>query len=369
MTPTLLPVNSLARHFAPLHEALAAAAREVVESGYYVLGPGVAAFEAQFAAYCGVDHCIGVANGTDALEIALKACGVGPGARVAVVANAAMYGTTAVLACGATPVFVDIDPATHCMDPAALQRVLDADAKPHAVIVTHLYGRLAAIEAIAAACTAAGVALVEDCAQAHGARLGDGRKAGSFGDVACFSFYPTKNLGALGDGGAVVARDAGIAARARQLRQYGWTSKYTNGLAGGRNSRLDELQARLLSLMLPHLDGWNAARRAIADRYATGIRNPRIEPAPPSGEDGVAHLYVVRSPDRAALQAHLAAAGIQTDVHYPTPDHRQPCHAGAYDDVRLPVTEAHAEQVLTLPCFPEMDDAEVAAVIDACNRF
>lgn len=369
MTPTVIPVNSLARHFAPLHAALANAAREVIESGYYVLGPGVSAFESEFAGYCGVDHCIGVANGTDALEIALKSCGVQPGSRVAVVANAAMYGTTAVLACGATPVFVDIDPATHGMDPAALQAVLDSDRRPDAVVVTHLYGRLASIEAIATACTAAGVALIEDCAQAHGARLPDGRKAGSFGDAASFSFYPTKNLGALGDGGAVVARDASVAARIRQLRQYGWTSKYSNGLPGGRNSRLDELQARLLSLMLPSLDGWNDARRAIANRYSSEIQNPRIEVPAPAGNDCVAHLYVIRSSARATLQAHLATAGIQTDVHYPIPDHRQPCHAGAFDGVHLPATECNATQVLTLPCFPEMTGAEVQAVIDACNRF
>ena len=369
MTPTAIPVNSLARHFAPLHVTLASAAREVIESGYYVLGPGVGAFEAEFAAYCGVDHCIGVANGTDALEIALKACGVHPGDRVVVVANAAMYGTSAVLACAATPVFVDVDPATHAMDPAALQQVLDGDVTPQAVIVTHLYGRLAAIEAIAAACAVAGVPLIEDCAQAHGARLADGRKAGSFGDAASFSFYPTKNLGALGDGGAVVTTDAEIGARARMLRQYGWTAKYSNGLAGGRNSRLDELQARLLSLMLPHLDQWNATRRAIANRYSRGIRNPRIDVALESGDDCVAHLYVVRTGERAALQAHLAAAGIQTDVHYPIPDHRQACHAGAFDGVHLPVTEAGAAQVLTLPCFPEMSETEVQAVIDACNRF
>ena len=369
MIASAIPVNSLARHFAPLHEALATAAREVVESGYYVLGPGVGAFEAEFATYCGVGHCIGVANGTDALEIALKACGVMPGQRVAVVANAAMYSTTAVLACEAIPVFIDIDPASHAMDPSALQAALDGDSKPHAVIATHLYGRLADIEAIAAACSSAGVTLIEDCAQAHGARLADGRKAGRFGDAATFSFYPTKNLGALGDGGAVVSTNADIAARARMLRQYGWSAKYTNSVAGGRNSRLDELQARLLSLMLPHLDRWNAARRAIANRYSSAILNPRIQVAQTSGDESVAHLYVVRTLERAGLQAHLTAAGVQTDVHYPIPDHRQPCHAGAFDDVHLPATEANAGQVLTLPCFPEMSDAEVEAVIDACNRF
>lgn len=248
---TPIPVNSLGRHIAPLVERLNRIARKVIASGYFVLGPHLQDFERAFADYCGVGHCIGVANGTDALELSLKALGVGPGDRVAVVANAAMYGTTATLACGATPVFVDIDPATHTMSPQSLESVVATHALK-AVIITHLYGRLADLGALLPLCEKHGIKVVEDCAQAHGAANANGTRAGAFGDIACFSFYPTKNLGALGDGGAIVTRDEALAGKARQLRQYGWSAKYTNELAGGRNSRLDEFAGRAV-------DG-NAAR-------------------------------------------------------------------------------------------------------------
>ena len=369
MVTPQIPVNSLLRHVAPLREQLTAAAAEVIGSGYFVLGPGVAAFEQAFADYCGARHCIGLANGTDALELSLKAVGVGPGDKVAVCANAAMYGTTAVLACFAEPVFVDVDPGTAGMDPDKLQQALASHPDLKAVIVTHLYGRLAAIDAIVQMCRPLDIAVVEDCAQAHGARLADGRRAGSIGDIASFSFYPTKNLGALGDGGAIVCNEDSAAQRARQLRQYGWTEKYTNGVPGGRNSRLDEIQARMLLQMLPLLDGWNARRRDVANRYSNEIRNAGITVPPAAGNEYVAHLYVVRSPRRDALRQHLGALGIQTDVHYPLPDHRQPCHAASFHSITLPVTEADAATVLTLPCFPELTDAEVQRVIDSCNQF
>ena len=362
-----IPVNSLSRHVAPLREALAVAAGEVIGSGYFVLGPAVAKFEAEFAAYCGVGHAVGVANGTDALEIALKSVGVGPGDAVLVAANAAMYGTSAVLACGARPVFVDVLEGEATLDPDGVAARLASESAVKAVVVTHLYGRLAHVERIVAHCRARGVAVVEDCAQAHGARDAAGRRAGSFGDVAAFSFYPTKNLGALGDGGAVVSSDGAIAGRARQFRQYGWSGKYVNELPGGRNSRLDEIQAAMLSVMLPHLDAWNARRRAIGNRYSAEIRTPALELPPVAGDESVAHLYVVRSDRRDEVRQALAEAGIHTDVHYPFPDHRQPCHGGRFDAVSLPVTERDAERVLTLPCFPEMTDDEVTRVIDACS--
>ncbi|MEG3789798.1 DegT/DnrJ/EryC1/StrS family aminotransferase [Lysobacter sp. CCNWLW3] len=363
----IIPVNSLSRHTRPLEAALIASTSEVIRSGYYVLGPNVNRFESAFAAYCGAGHCIGVANGTDALELALKAVGVVPGDQVAVTANAAMYGTTAVLACGAHPLFVDVEAASSTMCPQQLAAVL-AEHAPKAVIVTHLYGRLAAIEALVSLCREHGIAVVEDCAQAHGARR-NGRTAGSFGDIAAFSFYPTKNLGALGDGGAVVTSDPALAQRTRQLRQYGWSAKYSNELGGGRNSRLDEIQARMLDLMLPLLDGWNDRRREIANRYSEAIGHPDIAVPATAGEEYVGHLYVVHSPRRDALREHLHAQHIQTEVHYPVPDHRQPCHAGSFDGVRLPVAELQAATALTLPCFPELDDTEVQRVIDACNQF
>lgn len=363
----MIPLNSLLRHVEPLQEELAAVSDRVIRSGYYVLGPHLEAFEAQFARYCGVDHCIGVANGTDALELSLRAVGVQAGDRVAVVANAAMYSTSAVLAIGARPVFVDVC-EDSTMDPAALRNALETDAV-RAVVVTHLFGRLADIDSISAIARASGAALVEDCAQAHGARDQSGKTAGSFGDVASFSFYPTKNLGALGDGGAVVTRSADVAARVRQLRQYGWGQKYRNELAGGRNSRLDELQAAMLSTMLPRLDGWNSKRREIANHYSANIKNVLIEVPPAGAEESVAHLYVIRSPERVRLRAHLTEHGVGTDVHYPLPDHRQPCFAGQYDEVLLPRTERDAETVLSLPCFPELTDNEVEQVVSACNQF
>lgn len=366
MTSTI-PVNSLSRHIAPLQAALSDIATTIIASGYYVLGPNVKAFEQEFADYCGAAHCISVANGTDALELSLRALGVTEGHQVAVVANAAMYGTSAVLACNATPVFIDTD-ADGLMSLPSLQAALDAGAAPKTVIVTHLYGKLADIEAIVALCHGRGITVLEDCAQSHGARR-NGKRAGSFGDIASFSFYPTKNLGALGDGGAIVTHDAQLAETAARLRQYGWSAKYTNSLRGGRNSRLDELQAAMLRHMLPLLDGWNLRRREIANRYAAGIRNPRIVVGGPVGDDHVGHLYVVRSSDRDALREHLQNEGVQTEVHYPVCDHRQPCHAGAFDRVHLPNTEADAVSVLTLPCFPELTDAEADQVIAACNRF
>lgn len=363
-----IPVNSLQRHIQPLAARLADAAKRVIDSGYFVLGPHVQRFEQAFADYCGATHAIGVGNGTDALELCLRALDVGADDRVAVVANAAMYGTTAVLACGGTPVFVDIDPATHTMCPRALETALQA-GPVKAVILTHLYGRLAAMDALLPLCRSRGIAVVEDCAQAHGAQDGSGIRAGAFGDIASFSFYPTKNLGALGDGGAVVTSSEALAARTRQLRQYGWSAKYTNTLAGGRNTRLDELQAALLLEMLPDLDGWNARRRAVANRYSAEIRTPALQLPPACGLEHVAHLYVVRSDARdAAVRAQLAELQVQTDVHYPTPDYRQPCLQGKVDTCPLPQTEAAASSVMTLPCFPELTDAEVDAVISACNQ-
>lgn len=361
-----IPVNSLQRHIEPLANRLAATSRKVIDSGYFVLGPHLQRFEEAFADYCGVEHVVGVGNGTDALELALRALGVEQGDRVAVVANAAMYGTTAALACGAIPVFVDIDPATHTMSPAAFASAI-ASAPIKAAIVTHLYGRLADMRTLLPLCRAHGVSVLEDCAQAHGAQDASGVRAGAFGDIAAFSFYPTKNLGALGDGGAVATYDPALAQRTRQLRQYGWSGKYTNELPGGRNSRLDELQAALLLDMLPELDRWNARRVEIANRYSRDIRSASLV-VPPESRDGyVAHLYVVQTDARDAVRERLAAAGVQTDVHYPTPDYRQPCLRGLFDDVSLPATEHASRTVLTLPCFPEMTDAEVDAVIAACN--
>jgi dTDP-4-amino-4,6-dideoxygalactose transaminase len=309
------------------------AIRRVLDRGWYILGPEVRAFEEEWASYCGAAQCVSVGNGTDALEIALRGLGVGSGDRVATVANAGMYGTTAILRAGATPAFEDVDPETMVRPPGEA-----SDAK--AAVVTHLYGRVAGVPS--------GVPVIEDCAQAHGMQLQ--------GDAACFSFYPTKNLGALGDGGAIVTNDESYAAELRALRQYGWQLKYSSEVPGGRNSRMDELQAAILRAKLPRLEEWTARRRSIAERYdsAFGLRTP---------PDSRHHLYVLRTPHRQRVQDWLAQREIATDVHYPIPDHLQSSiQAG---EVSLPITEQLCEEVCTLPLFPEMVDAEIERVIEA----
>jgi dTDP-4-amino-4,6-dideoxygalactose transaminase len=309
-----------------------------------------------------VTHCVGVASGTDALEIAFRACGVAPGSRVATVANAGFYTCAALAAIGAHPVFVDID-ETLTMAPAAFARVIgDVDA----IVVTHLYGRLAAIEAIVELARQRRIPVIEDCAQSHGAERRD-KRAGTFGDAGCFSFYPTKNLGALGDAGAVVTSDNEIAARMRALRQYGWSTKYRVERAGGRNSRLDELQAAFLRVKLTRLLEWNAARVGIARRYCEMLQQTAIRT--PQFDDGeyVAHLFVVRVPDRDRLRAALAGDGIATDVHYPIPDYAQPILDKARHPA-LPMTEAACREVLTLPCYPGLEHDDVERIVARVRR-
>lgn len=337
------------------------ALKRVVERNWYVLGTEVTAFEVEFAAYQGVASCISLANGTDALEIALRTLDIGPGKKVVLVANAGFYGSTAVHSVGAQPIYVDVGATTLTMAPKALQAALAAGAD--AVIVTHLYGQMADIEQIAALAAAAGVPLIEDCAQSHGA-MRNGARAGSFSDIACYSFYPTKNLGAIGDGGAITTNNAELDGKARRLRQYGWSSKYHVTEAGGCNSRLDELQAAVLRDKLPMLDGWNAQRRAIASRYNAAFAGLPVQLPASTGDDFVAHLYVLRVQDRDAFMASMTAAGIATDIHYPVPDHWQ----SAYPQARgaaLPVTEAASSAVVTLPCFPGLDADSVGCVIAA----
>lgn len=362
-----IPVNSLAQHLARFKDEILSASSRVIDSNWLVLGPELRNFERTFADYLGTEHCIGVANGTDAIELALRAFGVGPGDRVATVANAGMYTTTAILAIGADPVFLDVDLDSRNVSLKIVEMALRSGVK--AVVVTHLYGLIAPdIAAIAKLCHRYEVPLLEDCAQAHGASI-NGRRAGSFGNAASFSFYPTKNLGALGDGGAVVTNDPEIARKVLLLRQYGWTTKYRVGLAGARNSRLDELQAAILSVLLPHLDDTNDFRRAIASRYSQSINHPDVITPPVYGPEYVAHLYVIRSTKRDALRAHLQSQGVATDVHYPVPDHRQEIFGDTYADESLPKTELLCDEILTLPCFPEMSHEQIEHVVTAINTW
>jgi len=323
---------------------LGACLQRVVDSGWYVLGPQVRDFEAAFARHVGVRHALGVANGTDALTLALRALGVQPGQPVVTVANAGCYASTALAQLGAQPLYVDVEPARLTMAPPALAAALAAHPVA-AVIVTHLYGQMADMPRLAALCHAAKVPLIEDCAQAHGATLN----------------------GRLGDGGAVLTDDQALAERLRALRQYGWTRKYEVTVAGGANSRLDELQAAVLLAKLPHLDAANAARRAIAARYSAAFADLPLTCPPPPGPDHVMHLYVVRTPRRAALQAHLAAHGVASDIHYPLADHRQPVRAAPPPP--LPVTDQACAEVLSLPCYPGLTQAQAARVIEAVRGF
>jgi dTDP-4-amino-4,6-dideoxygalactose transaminase len=361
-------LNDLKRQYDALRPLLDDAVRRVLASGWYVLGPEVETFEQEFAGYCQTSQCVGVASGTDALEIGLRALGIAPGDEVITVANAGMYSTVAIRAVGALPVFAEIDPVTMTMDPAAL--LSGITVRTRAVVVTHLYGRMAHMPELVACARQHDLALIEDCAQAHGAQV-DGRRAGSWGDVGCFSFYPTKNLGALGDGGAVVTSDAQVAQRARRLRQYGWIQRFRALEPGGRNSRLDELQAAILRAKLPYLDGWNQARVRIAARYGELLEPTSLQlPALPVAGEMIFHVYALRTPQRERLRTTLPEQGIGCDVHYPIPDHLQPaCADLGYGRGALPETERAAAEVLSLPCFPELGLAEleqVAAAVKEC---
>jgi dTDP-4-amino-4,6-dideoxygalactose transaminase len=337
----------------------------VVNRHWYIMGEEVKAFEREFSDYVGVEHCISVANGSEALEIALLGLGVGPGDRVITVANAGFYSSTAIRAVGAEPVYVDVDEHSLTMCPASLEKALSKPAK--VVIVTHLYGQLAEIETLAQMAKAAGAAVLEDCAQSHGARSSGGQ-CGSFGDLACFSFYPTKNLGALGDGGAIVTSSAEIAERLRTLRQYGWSTKYHVTTALGRNSRLDEMQAAILRVKLPLLDQWNEQRRHIARRYTQGLKGLPVTLPVSLESDFVAHLFVLRVADREAFTQYLKEHGVSTDVHYPVPDHWQTAYT-LTEQFDLPVTESACSRLVSLPCFPGLTESQVDRVIEVVNSY
>ena len=356
-----VPMNDLLRGFSAHREELLAALVRVAQSGWYVQGPEHDAFQKEFADFVGMAHCVGVASGTDALELAIRAVGQGRDGSVLTAANAGGYTTTAARRAGRHVTFADVDPMYLCLSPDSVEPALDGVA---ICVVTHLYGRMVPIEPIVELCHDRGVAVIEDCAQAVGAQRG-GRKAGSFGDAATFSFYPTKNLGALGDGGAIGTSDRELAASLLRLRQYGWTSKYSIGVDGGRNSRLDEMQAAILRTRLPHLRGWSQRRRQIIKSYMAAAEGTVLKVLPVDGEDHVGHLAVGLTPFRDDVAAKLAAAGVRTDVHYPIPDHLQPAFAQEFAHVRLPVTEQTAGQLISLPCFAELTEAEVDQVCDA----
>jgi len=369
--PFILP-SDLKANYEAYRDELRAAALRVLDSGWYIGGKEVDAFELAFARYVGTAHAVGCASGTDALILALRACGIGPGDAVITVAHTAVATVAAIELTGATAALVDIDAERFTMDPGCLRRACTvlADGRAgrlKAVLPVHLYGQPADLDAILEVAREFGLAVIEDCSQAHGARIGN-RQVGTWGTAGTFSFYPTKNLGALGDGGTVVTGDPDFANRLRLLREYGWKERYVSHIPG-MNSRLDPLQAAMLAVKLGHLDDENRARQAIAARYdaalrATGLILPRTY----AGATHVYHQYVVQHPRREALRAFLKNHGIGSLIHYPVPVHRQP----AYRD-RLPlpagpltVTETACERILSLPIHaqlaPEACDRVIAAV-------
>jgi dTDP-3-amino-3,4,6-trideoxy-alpha-D-glucose transaminase len=362
-----VPLLDLKRQYVSIKGEIDAAVTRVLEGGWYILGEEVAAFEREFAAYCGVAHAIGVGSGTDALRLALAACGVGPGDEVITVSHTAVATVTAIELVGARPVLVDIDPTRYTLDPALLEAAITP--RTHAVVPVHLYGCPADLDPIMEVARAHDLVVVEDCAQAHGAEY-RGRRVGSWGRIAAFSFYPTKNLGACGDGGLVATDDPELAEQARLLRQYGWQERYVSSLKG-LNSRLDELQAAILRVKLRHLDAWNERRRVLAGLYNDRLAGCGvILPNEPENAWHVYHLYAVRHPRRDELRAFLRQRGIGSSIHYPVPVHLQP----AYHDLgrgggSLPAAEAAAQEVLSLPLYPELDEQDLAAVADAVIAF
>jgi dTDP-4-amino-4,6-dideoxygalactose transaminase len=360
------PIHSadpLAGYLAAKKEIDAAVAR-VLASGRYILGAEAEAFEREFAAYLGCNGAVGVANGTDALELALRALGVGPGDKVVTVANTVSATAAAIQAVGAEIAFVDVEPGTMLMEAAQLERVLKSDRNIKAVVPVHLYGQPCAMAEIIRLARAHGAAVVEDCAQAHGAVVG-GRKAGAWGDLAAFSFYPTKNLGALGDGGAVTGGDAALLGKVRLLRQYGWRTRYVSEVAG-RNSRLDEIQAAILRARLPRLDEENAHRARLAACYADALKAAPLR-LPVTGPDRthVWHQFVVRTPRRDELQRALAGHGVHCGILYPVPLHRQPAFAQSGS---LPETERACAEVLSLPLHLGLKHDDVQSIAEAVKK-
>ena len=343
MTP--VPFLDLQRLHREIRGPLEAAFQRVLDSGWFILGPEVEAFEAEFAQYCGVKHCVGVGNGLDALHLLLRAYEIGQGDEVLVPANTFIATWLAVSQCGAVPVPVDPRADTHNMDPNLLSAALTR--RTRAIIPVHLYGQPVDMDSINEFARRYGLIVIEDAAQAQGATY-KGNRAGSLGDAAATSFYPGKNLGALGDGGAILTNDASIADKVRLLRNYGSRIKYQHEDTG-YNTRLDEMQAAFLRVKLSLLDEWNDRRGALAGIYNAQLRDAGLGlPWVPDWANPVWHLYVVRSSRRDALRTHLDRCGISTVIHYPTPPHRQPCYAG-YSSHNLPVAEMLASEVLSLP--------------------
>ncbi len=364
MIPAANPRAQYLSHQPEIDAAIAAA----LDGNRYILGPQTQAFEQEFAAYLGVRFATGVGSGTEALHVAIRACGLGPGDEIITVAHTAVATVSAIELAGAQPVLVDIDPATYTIDPGQIEKAITRHTR--AIIPVHLYGAAADLNPIIDLARRHNLKVIEDCAQAHGARYASpDRVVGSFGDVACFSFYPTKNLGAIGDGGLVATNDPAIAENLNLLRQYGWRERYISEIAGW-NTRLDELQAAILRVKLRHLDADNEKRRALAAIYDEQLAGVVTLPVEPVNTRHIYHLYVIRHPRRDALMQFLHERGIGTAIHYPVPIHLQPAYHGRLgEEGSLPETERAAREIVSLPMYPELSVESIKTVIQAIREF
>ncbi len=362
-----IPLVDLKAQYQAIKPEIDAAMQRVVNNTSFILGKEVAEFEKHFAAFCRAEHCVGTDSGTAALHLALLILGVKPGDEVITTTHTFVATSEVISVIGARPVFVDIDPRTYNVDPDQIERAITP--RTRAILPVHLYGQPAEMDAILAIARKHNLKVIEDSAQAHGAEY-RGRRAGTMGDVACFSFYPGKNLGAYGDAGALVTNDADLAAHARMLRDHGRKDKYAHQLVG-YGYRLDALQAAILGAKLTHLDAWNARRREMAARYDelladTGLATPYVPPH----ITPVFHIYCVRAQDREGLRKHLKACDIDTGIHYPIPLHLQPVyqHLG-YKPGDFPIAEKAANEILSLPMYPELTDAQLRQIVDAVKTF
>jgi dTDP-4-amino-4,6-dideoxygalactose transaminase len=362
----VIPFLDLKAQYQRVKPEIDAAITQVVDSAQFVLGPQVAAFEERFAAYCGAKHCMAVNSGTSALHLALLAAGIGPGDEVITVSMTFVATTAAILYCGARPVFVDLDPDTWTMDPKLIESAITPRTK--AILPVHLHGLMVDMDPIIEIARRHGLVMIEDAAQSHGAEY-KGRRAGSVGDVGCFSFYPGKNLGAYGEGGAVVTNNPELARHVALLRDWGQECKY-NHVLPGYNYRMDGIQGAVLNVKIEHIEAWTEARRVVASHYDRLLANCRYRrPAPPPNCRHVYHVYAIELRHRDDVQKALHAAGIQTGIHYPVPVHLQKAYADLkYKPGDLPVSEALAKRFLSLPIYAELQPEQVAEVVQALEK-
>ncbi len=365
--PEPVPYLDLKAQIKPLRAELDAAIARTLDNCSFCLGPDVAQFEKDFAKFCGAEHALGFNSGTSALHVAMLLLGVGPGDEVITTPYTFIATSWAISYCGAKPVYVDIDPTTFSLNPALIERAITPKTK--AVLPVHLYGQPFDVDALAAVCKKHHLPFVEDAAQAHGAKY-KGKTVGTFGAVSCFSFYPAKNLGACGEGGALVTNDAALAARAKSLREHGSTVRYHHDEVG-YNYRLEGIQGAVLGVKLKHLAAWTRGRQRVAARYAELLKDTPLQlPAVTAGNESAWHLYTVRSPRRDELKQHLDANGIGNAVHYPMPLHLQKAYAGlGYKPGDFPVAEQACREVLSLPMFAELTDAQLERVAEVVKNF